>query len=124
MADGLNDEQQVFRGERSRDDRFGYEGMRKLVRGLMERAGLTGFTCHNLRDTFATWVTKESGDLTLEVALIRDKVPGVAPRYVECDLPALLERYSPLRQNVGSLAHQESETSQQMGESLVETGES
>ena len=124
MADGLNDEQQVFRGERGRDERFGYEGMRKLVRALMERAGLTGFTCHNLRDTFATLVTKESGDLTLGMALIRDKVPGVAPRYVERDLPALLERYSPLRQIVGSLAHQEGETSKQMGESLVETGES
>ena len=123
MAVGLADEQWIFRGERGRDERFGYEGMRKLVRGLMERAGLTGFTCHNLRDTFATLVTRDSGDLTLGMALIRDKVPGVAPLYVERDLPALFERYSPLRQITGSLAPQ-SEISQQVGESLVETGES
>ena len=72
--------------------------MRKLVRDLMGRAGLSGFTGHNLRDTFATLVTEESGDLTLAMQLIRDKVPGVASRYVKRDLPALLERYSPVRQ--------------------------
>jgi len=123
MAYGQADDEWVFRGERVRDERFGYEGMRKLVRGLMERAGLTGFTCHNLRDTFATLVTKESGDLTLGMALIRDKVPGVASRYVVRDLPALLEQYSPVRQIVGNLASQGGEMSQQVGESLVETGE-
>ncbi len=32
------------------------------------------------------------------MALIRDKVPGVASRYVTRDLAALLESYSPLRQ--------------------------
>ena len=32
------------------------------------------------------------------MALIRDKVPVVASRYVTRDLPALLESYSPLRQ--------------------------
>ncbi len=89
----------------------------------MARAGLTGFTCHNLRDTFATLVTKESRDLTLGMALIRDKVPGVAPLYVERDLPALLGQYSPLRQIAGGLALQ-GEISRQVGESLVETGES
>ena len=66
--------------------------MRKLVRDLMARAGLTGFTGHNLRDTFATLVTEQSGDLTLAMQLIRDRVPGVAPRYVKRDLPALLGR--------------------------------
>jgi len=30
--------------------------------------------------------------------LIRDKVLGVALRYVQRDLPSLLERYSPVRQ--------------------------
>ena len=58
----------------------------------MERAGLTGFTGHNLRDTFATLVTAESGSLTLPMRLIRDKVPGIALRYVHRDLPALLEQ--------------------------------
>ena len=59
---------------------------------------LCGFTGHNLRHTFATIVTEESGDLTVAMQLIRDKVPGVALWYVERDLPTLLERYSPVRQ--------------------------
>ncbi len=98
LADGLADDEQVFRGKRGRNEKFGYEGMRKLVRDLMARAGLTGFTGHNLRATFATLVNRKAGDLTVSMALIRDKVPGVAPRYVTRDLPDLLESYSPLRQ--------------------------
>jgi len=38
------------------------------------------------------------------MALIRDKVPGVASRYVTRDLPSLLESYSPLRQIEGELS--------------------
>ena len=38
------------------------------------------------------------------MALIRDKVPGVASRYVTRDLPALLEKHSPLRQIEGGLS--------------------
>jgi len=90
----------------------------------MERAGLTGFTGHNLRDTFATLVTEESGDLTLAMQLIRDKVPGVASRYVKRDLPALLERYSPIRQLERKPSPQKGESGVLVGESLVETGES
>ena len=78
---------------------------------------LCGFTGHNLRHTFATIVTEESGDLTVAMQLIRDKVPGVALSYVERDLPTLLERYSPVRQL-------ERKPSPLVGESLVETGES
>ena len=77
---------------------------------------LCGFTGHNLRHTFATMVTEESGDLTVAMQLIRDKVPGVALSYVERDLPTLLERYSPVRQL-------ERRPSPLVGESLVETGE-
>ena len=77
---------------------------------------LCGFTGHNLRHTFATIVTEESGDLTVAMQLIRDKVPGGALGYVERDLPTLLERYSPVRQL-------ERKPSPLVGESLVETGE-
>ncbi len=124
LADGLADDEQVFRGKRGRNEKFGYEGMRKLVRDLMRRAGLTGFTGHNLRDTFATLVTEESGDLTLAMQLIRDKVPGVASRYVKRDLPALLERHSPIRQLERKPSPQKGESGVLVGESLVETGES
>jgi len=76
---------------------------------------LCGFTGHNLRHTFATIVTEESGDLTMAMQLIRDKVPGVALSYVERDSPTLLERYSPVQL--------ERKPSPLVGESLVETGE-
>ena len=124
LADGLADDEQVFRGKRGRNEKFGYEGMRKLVRDLMGRAGLSGFTGHNLRDTFATLVTEESGDLTLAMQLIRDKVPGVALRYVQRDLPALLEQYSPIRQLERKPSPLVGESGVLVGESLVETGES
>ena len=78
---------------------------------------LCGFTGYNLRHTFAAIVTEESGDLTVAMQLIRDKVPGVALWYVERDVPTLLERYSPVRQL-------ERKPSPLVGESLVETGES
>ena len=69
-----------------------------MVKRLLAQAGLTGFTGHNMRDTFATLVERKAGDLTVSMALIRDKVPGVASRYVTRDLPSLLANHSPLRQ--------------------------
>ena len=110
LAVGLADDDWILRSERGRNERFGYDGMRQLVRGLMRRAGLSGFTGHNLRDTFATLVTEESGDLTLAMQLIRGKVPGVASRYVKRDLPARLERYSPIRQARGKPSPQVGES--------------
>ena len=87
-------------------------------------SGYKTFTGHNLRDTFATLVTEESGDLTLAMQLIRDKVPGVASRYVKRDLPALLERYSPIRELERKPSPLVGESGVLVGESLVETGES
>jgi integrase len=98
LAEGLDDDAQVIRGKRGRDERFGSTGMSNLVNRAFARAGLSGFTGHNLRDTFATLVDRDSGDLTVAMNLIRDKLPGVASRYVKRDLPSLLERHSPLRQ--------------------------
>ena len=89
---------------RGRHERFGSDGMRAMAKRLLSGGGLTGFTGHNLRDTFATLVERKAGDLTVSMALIRDKVPGVASRYVTRDLPALLESYSPLRQIEGELS--------------------
>ena len=94
----MEDDEQVIGSVRGRQERFGSDGMRRMVKGLLARADLTGFTGHNLRDTFATLVERKAGDLTVSMALIRDKVPGVASRYVTRDLPALLENHSPLRQ--------------------------
>ena len=97
LAQVLDDDAQVIQEKRGRDERFGSTGMSNLVNGAFARAGLTGFTGHNLRDTFATLVTEQSDSVTA-MKLMRDRVPGVAPLYIKWDLPALLERLSPLRQ--------------------------
>ena len=69
-------------------------------------------------------MNEESGDLTLAMQLIRDRVPGVASRYVKRDLPALLERHSPIRQLESKPSPLVGESGVLVGESLVETGES
>ena len=63
---------------------------------------------------------EERGDLTLAMQLIRDKVPGVASRYVKRDLPALLERHSPIRQLERKPSPLVGESGVLVGESLVE----
>ena len=102
LAQGLDDDAQVIQGKRGRDERFGSTGMANLVNRAFARAGLSGFTGHNLRDTFATLVTEHSDNENLALQLMRDRVPGVAPLYIKWDLPTLLERYSPLRQLGGT----------------------
>ena len=101
LIDDLEDDEQVIGSVRGRHERFGSGGLRVMVKRLLAQAGLTGFTGHNMRDTFATLVERKAGDLTVSMALIRDKVPGVASRYVTRDLPSLLENHSPRRQMGG-----------------------
>ena len=61
--------------------------------------------CLNLRGTLATLLEQKAGELTVSMALIGDKVPGVASKYVARDVPAFLENYSPLRQVEDGLSH-------------------
>ena len=42
-----------------------------MVKRLLAWAGQTGFTEHNLRDIFATFVERKVGDLTVSMKLIR-----------------------------------------------------
>jgi len=109
----------VFLGRRGP---LGEDGMAQLLGRLFDRAGLDGFTGHDLRRTFGTLVRKASGDEFLAIRLLRDKVPGMSDRYLAVDLEELkaaLERYSPLRQI------KEGPRPQGRGPiSLVETGES
>ena len=100
LSEGLDDDAQVIQGKRGRDERFGSTGMANLVNRAFARAGLSGFTGHNLRDTFATLVAKRS-NRDIALMLIRDSVPGVAPSYIKWEGPELLELlelHSPLRQ--------------------------
>ena len=98
LAEGLDDDAQVIQGKRGRDERFGSTGMSNFLNRAFARAGLSGFTGHNLRDTFATLVTEHSDNENLALQLMRDRVPGVGRLYIKRDLPPRLERYSPLRQ--------------------------
>jgi integrase len=72
--------------------------MSNFLNRAFARAGLSGFTGHNLRDTFATLVTEHSDYENLALQLMRDRVPGVGRLYIKRDLPPRLERHSPLRQ--------------------------
>ncbi len=104
LANGLDPEDFLFRAEQKRHGwraPLKEDGMNKMIKRLMTRAGIQGFTGHDLRRTFATMVRSESGDEFLAMRLIRDKIPGVGERYIQFpkeELVRALEKYSPLRQ--------------------------
>ena len=56
--------------------------MAELVTKLFKRGGIKGFSGHNLRRTFTTWVTVASGSEVLAMRLTRDTIPGVGQRYI------------------------------------------
>jgi len=73
--------------------------MSQLVGRLFRRAGIEGFTGHDLRRTFATLVTTASKDEFLAMRLIRDSVPGLSNRYIKYPMGQLadaLKKYSPV----------------------------
>jgi integrase len=81
---------------------LGEDGMSQLVARLLARAGIKGFTGHDLRRTFATLVTTASHDEFLAMHLIRDRVPGLSQRYISYPMDQLVEalqKYSPIRQS-------------------------
>lgn len=61
---------------------LGEDGISQLIERVLARAGMQGFTGHDLRRTFATLVTMASCDEFLAMRLIRDSVPGQGDRYV------------------------------------------
>ncbi len=72
-----------------------------MINRLFQRAGIVGFKGHDLRRTFATLVTANSGDDFLAMRLLRDNVPGLSNRYIRYPMEHLVEalqKYSPLRQ--------------------------
>ena len=82
---------------------LGEDGMSQLIGRLLARAGIQGFTGHDLRRTFATLVTAASHDEFLAMRLIRDRVPGLGDRYIRYPMDQLVEalqQYSPIRQAV------------------------
>ena len=80
---------------------LGEDGMSQLIGRLLARAGIKGFTGHDLRRTFATLVTAASHDEFLAMRLIRDRVPGLGDRNIRYPMDRLVEalqQYSPIRQ--------------------------
>jgi integrase len=62
-----------------------------LIGRLLARAGIKGFTGHDLRRTFATLVTTASHDEFLAMRLMRDRVPGLGDRYIHYPIDQLVE---------------------------------
>ncbi len=93
LAEGRDPTERLLLSDRIRGGRrqpFGEDGMAQLVARLYGRAAITGMTGHDLRRTFATLVADSSGgDELLAMRLLRDKVPGVANRYVTFPLARL-----------------------------------
>jgi len=125
LAEGLKPEDRVIRGQKGA---LGYDGLRKIIMKLYNRAGLKDFKGHDLRRTFATMVMTASQNELLAMRLLRDKVPGQSDRYLAIT-PAMLRndlvKYSPLRLiNDISPANLARECEKEAGEMMVETGES
>lgn len=103
MARDLEPDDFLFVAQQMRHGRrapLGEDGMSQLIGRLLSRAGIKGFTGHDLRRTFATLVTTASHDEFLAMRLIRDRVPGQSDRYVRYPMDQLveaLEKYSPIR---------------------------
>jgi integrase len=104
MARDLAPDDFLFVARQTRHGRrapLGEDGMSQLIARLLARAGIKGFTGHDLRRTFATLVTAASHDEFLAMRLIRDRVPGLSDRYIRYPMDQLveaLEKYSPIRQ--------------------------
>ena len=104
MAMGLKPQEHLFVAQLARGGRkhpLGEDGMAQLVERLMTRAGIQGFTGHDLRRTFATLVTSASNDELLAMRLLRDSVPGLSNRYIKYPMEQLvtaLKKYSPVCQ--------------------------
>jgi integrase len=103
LAEGLSPADHVIRSQliyHGRRRALGEDGISQLIERLYAKAGITGFTGHDLRRSFATLVREASNDEFLAMRLLRDKVPGQSDRYINFPLSRLKEalvRYSPLR---------------------------
>ena len=104
LARDLNPEDHIFVARRKRQGRWeplGEDGMRDLIKRLMDRAGVRGLAGYDLRKTFATLVRSSCGDEFLTMRLLRDQIPGVGHRYIRFapeQLVAALQQHSPISQ--------------------------
>ncbi len=103
-------------------------GMDKLVKRLFSRAGIDGFTGHDLRRTFSSLVREYSGDEILAMRMIRNKPPVLNSRYITVSDGVLKETLlacSPLRLlKKQTTAAEAGESPTKAGDLMVEAGES
>jgi len=114
LAQGLSDDEPVLRARRTQygvHQPLGDDGLRRWVEDLCRRAGLTEYKPHDMRRTFGTLVARHSGDSHLVERLLRHGKPSVTDRYIQWNLPALLEQYSPI--HLVRLTHQDPEFTRQ-----------
>ena len=101
MAKGLKPFEHIFISQDGKKQPLGEDGMAQLIARLFKRAGIKGFTGHDLRRSFATHVATVSKNELLAMRLIRDIVPGVGARYINFpmeELVSALIKYSPVSQ--------------------------
>jgi integrase len=72
---------------------LGEDRMYWLIDRLFKRAGITGFTGHDLRRTFATMVMMASKDELLAMRLFWDMIPGVDDRYIKYPMDQLVAAF-------------------------------
>jgi len=101
MAKGRKPVDHIFISQDGKKQPLGADGMAQLIARLFKRAGIRGFTGHDLRRSFATHVATASKNELLAMRLIRDIVPGVGARYINFPMEELVDgvkKYSPVSQ--------------------------
>jgi integrase len=101
LSQGLLDDDPVLRARRTQrgiHQPLGGDGLRKWVKQLCINADIKQYKPHDLRRTFGSLVARSSGDSHLVERLLRHGKPSVTDRYINWDLPRLLEQFSPIHQ--------------------------
>ena len=101
LSQGLSDDDPVLRARRTQSgvhQPLGDDGLRKWVKRLCIKAEIQEYKPHDLRRTFGSLVARSSGDSHLVERLLRHGKPSVTDRYINWELPRLLEQYSPIHQ--------------------------
>ena len=123
LSQELPDGDPVLRAKRTRGGvhhPLGEDGLRRWVESLCQRAGIQVYKPHDLRRTFGSLVARHLGDSHLVERLLRHGKPNVTDRYIQWDLPALLERYSPV--NLARLTGQKTDLPGQPDGKATPTG--
>jgi integrase len=100
----MGDHERIIRNKYGQP--MGEKAHTTMIRGLYQRAGIpASFVPYDLRDTFASWVYRQSKDWFITERLMRHKLPGEGRRYARYPLHELcddLKRLTPWQGGAGS----------------------